>query len=326
MPTTSLSADRIEEAAGLIDPVFLRTPQFEDAALSRALGRALVVKVETLNPLRSFKGRGVDLYARRLPVGTHVVCASAGNFGLAVAYAGRARSLPVTVFTAHGANPNKVARMRQLGARVVAQGADFDAAKEAARAYAETRRECVFVEDGDEPLIAEGAGTIAVELGPLGLDALLVPVGNGALISGIGYWMKARSPGTRVIGVCAAGAPAMAASWRTGVPEPTGPVSTMADGIAVRVPVPAAVAWMREVVDDVLLVEEDDISRALRTVRDTLGLILEPSGAVGIAAILRHRLDAASLGTILTGANFSPALLDELAPDPGRAHEPAWFA
>ncbi|WP_254645072.1 threonine/serine dehydratase [Streptomyces sp. BV286] len=319
MTKMRLSPDGIEEATRLIDPAFLRTPQFRDSALSRALGRDIVVKVETLNPLRSFKGRGADLYMRWLTAENHVVCASAGNFGQAVAYAGRARSVPVTVFTAHDANPNKVTRIRELGAEVIQSGEDFDAAKEAARTYARTRRQCIFVEDGDEPLIAEGAGTIAVELAPLSLDTLLVPVGNGALISGIGCWTKARSPRTRVIGVCAAGAPAMATSWLTGEPEATGPVSTMADGIAVRVPVPTAVAWMREVVDDVLLVEEEDICLALRMVRDTLGLILEPSGAVGIAAALRHDLGTASLGTILTGSNFSDSLLEELAPDPARA-------
>ncbi|WP_223188825.1 threonine/serine dehydratase [Streptomyces sp. TRM68416] len=318
-----MSADSIEEAASLIDPAFLRTPQFSDAALSRALGRDTVVKVETLNPLRSFKGRGADLYMRRLAAGQHVVCASAGNFGQAMAYAGQARSLPVTVFAAHDANPNKVARMRELGAEVVLAGGDFDAAKDAARTFAGTRPDYVFVEDGDEPLIAEGAGTIAVELAPLGLDALLVPVGNGALISGIGCWTKARSPRTRIIGVCAAGAPAMATSWRTGAPEATGPVSTMADGIAVRVPVPAAVDWMREVVDDVLLVDEEDILQALRLVRDTLGLLLEPSGAVAVAAALRHDLGPGSLGAVLTGGNFSPSLLDELAPDPSRTRRPA---
>ncbi|MEU3089432.1 pyridoxal-phosphate dependent enzyme [Streptomyces massasporeus] len=127
--------------------------------------------------------------------------------------------------------------------------------------------------------------------------------------------------GLPFIGVCAAGAPAMATSRRTGVPEATGPVSTMADGITVRVPVPTAVAWMREVVDDVLLVEED-IRLAPRTVRDALGLILEPSGAVGIAAALRHDLGTAPLGTILTGGNYSPGLLAELAPDPARVNRP----
>ncbi|MGA6158728.1 threonine ammonia-lyase [Stenotrophomonas sp. NPDC087984] len=323
MTVTPLSPDGIDDAARLINPAFLHTPQFSDPSLSRALGRDTVVKVETLNPLRSFKGRGVDLFLRQAAVARHVVCASAGNFGQAMAYVGRARGIPVTVFAAHDANPNKVARMRELGAEVLLSGPDFDAAKDAARAYAGTRPECVFVEDGDEPLIAEGAGTIAVELAPLGLDAIVVPVGNGALISGIGCWTKARSPRTRIIGVCAAGAPAMATSWRTGAPETTGPVHTMADGIAVRVPVPAAVAWMREVVDEVLLVDEEDIRRALRLVRDTLGLILEPSGAVGIAAALRHDLGAGSLATVLTGGNFSPGLLRELAPDPARTDHTA---
>ncbi|MGW0494362.1 pyridoxal-phosphate dependent enzyme [Streptomyces sp. NPDC003007] len=89
--------------------------------------------METLNPLRSFKGRGADLCMRRLTAGQHVVCASAGNFGQVMAYAGKARSIPVMVFAAHDANPNKVARMRNLGAEVVLAGGDFDAAKDAAR-------------------------------------------------------------------------------------------------------------------------------------------------------------------------------------------------
>ncbi|MGW0494361.1 pyridoxal-phosphate dependent enzyme [Streptomyces sp. NPDC003007] len=167
------------------------------------------------------------------------------------------------------------------------------------------------MEDGDEPLIAEGAGTIAVELAPLGLDALLVPVGNGALISGIGCWTKARSPRTRIIGVCAAGAPAMATSWRTGVSEATGPVSTMADGIAVRVPMPAAVGWIREVVDDVLLVDEEDIRAGPADRAGHPGVV---PGALGRGR--DHRGSAARPGRRLAGNG--PHRRQLLARAPGR--------
>jgi threonine dehydratase len=306
-----LSLDRIEQAAQAIDPVFRQTPQFADAALSERVGTELVVKVETLNPIRSFKGRGADYLMRDLPGDVRIVCASAGNFGQAMAYAGGARGVPVLVFAATTANPAKVTRMRQLGAEVVLAGDDFDAAKDAARSYAGDRPGRLFVEDGEEPRIAEGAGTIGVELAALTIDTLLVPVGNGALISGVGRWLKASSPGTRIVGVCAAGAPAMADSWRAGRPVSSPSAATMADGIAVRVPVPAAVEWMRDTVDDVVLVGEDELLAAMLAVRDTLGLLIEPAGAAGIAAAT-GQYPGQRVATIITGANLSAELLARL--------------
>ena len=164
---------------------------------------------------------------------------------------------------------------------------------------------------GEEPRIAEGAGTIGVELAALTIDTLLVPVGNGALISGVGRWLKASSPGTRIVGVCAAGAPAMADSWRAGRPVSSPSAATMADGIAVRVPVPAAVEWMRDTVDDVGLVGEDELLAAMLAVRDTLGLLIEPSGAAGIAAAT-GQYPGQRVATIITGANLSAELLARL--------------
>ncbi|MEQ4720304.1 pyridoxal-phosphate dependent enzyme [Nonomuraea sp. B19D2] len=312
MMNPSLSLEHIEQASDLIDPAFLHTPQYVHTGLSRRLGRDTVIKVETLNPIGSFKGRGADHFMRGVPLDRQVVCASAGNFGQAIAYAARARGLAVKVFAATTANPAKVAAMRELGARVELVGADFDEAKAAARAYADRHQECLFVEDGHDPRIAEGAGTIAVELASMDVGTLLIPVGNGALISGIGCWMKARSPRTKIVGVCAAGAPAMAHSWREGRPVSSPQAATAADGIAVRVPVPVAVDWMREYVDDVVLVSEEAIREAMFVVRDTLGLLVEPSGAVGVAAALRHEFADAPLATIITGGNLSDDLRAEL--------------
>src|SRR5262245_1753006 len=122
-----LSLARIEEAARTIDPVFLNTPQYTDAQLSAALGRNVIVKVETANPLRSFKGRGAEFLMARLDVGVNgptVVCSSTGNFGQAVAYAGRRRNVRVEVFVPENVNTVKLARMRSLGAHVTATGAD----------------------------------------------------------------------------------------------------------------------------------------------------------------------------------------------------------
>jgi threonine dehydratase len=302
--TEPLQVQHVEEAAASIDPVFRNTPQFVDPALARQVGADMAVKLETFNPIRSFKGRGADYFMRGLSAGQRVLCASAGNFGQAIAYAGRSRGIPVTVFCARNANPAKVAAMRALGAEVVQTGDDFDAAKDAARAYGADDEGWLFVEDGREPRICEGAGTIAVELAALRPDTVLVPVGNGALVCGIGCWLKARSPATRVVGVSAAGAPAMAESWRRGTPVSSPEVRTIADGVAVRVPVPAAVDWMRAYVDDVVLVDEEQIRAGLRTARDTLGLLLEPAGALGIAAALSHRFAAERPVAVVTGSNY----------------------
>ncbi|MGE3294775.1 MAG: pyridoxal-phosphate dependent enzyme, partial [Geminicoccaceae bacterium] len=155
----------IEEAAAALDPRFLATPLVRNETLDRELGCRVALKVETLTPIRSFKGRGASWLLHRLgeEAKRGLVCASAGNFGQGMAYAARSRGLPVTVFAAVNASPVKVAAMRAFGAEVRLDGADFDAAKAAARGFAaETGR--LFVEDGAHPAIAEGAGTIAREL------------------------------------------------------------------------------------------------------------------------------------------------------------------
>src|SRR4029077_17062419 len=205
------SVDRIAEAAGVIDPVFLDTPQFVCDPLSDRLRVTIVLKVECVNPIRSFKGRGTDYLLHRLgPQPLGLVCASAGNFGQGMAYAARKRGTRMTVFAAVTANPLKVDRMRALGAAVILEGQDFDEAKAGALRHA-TETGAFYVEDGLLGPIAEGAGTIASELGRMSdpLDACVVPLGNGSLINGMGLWLRRFSPSTKVIGVCPTGAPAM---------------------------------------------------------------------------------------------------------------------
>jgi threonine dehydratase len=304
-----LSLERIEEAARYIDPVFLGSPQYEAETLGDELGLRVVCKVETANPIRSFKGRGTDYLLHRLEGEEgRLVCASAGNFGQGLAYAARKRNVPLTVFAARSANPTKVESMRRLGAEVHLEGADFDEAKAAARALAESEG-WRFVEDGREAEIAEGAGTIALELcrWPELFDALLVPLGNGALLSGVGTWMKVHASSTELIGVCAEGAPAMALSLREGVVRTTEKADTIADGIAVRVPVEEALSDLAGVVDNVLLVDDETMVRAMHLLFWKLGLVVEPAGAAGFAALLVHRerFAGALVATPLCGGNLT---------------------
>ncbi|HEX6317061.1 MAG TPA: pyridoxal-phosphate dependent enzyme [Gemmatimonadaceae bacterium] len=309
MPDTvpsPIDLEAIARAARDINPVFRDTPQFEAEALGTQLGVRLLFKVETANPIRSFKGRGTDFYlhsARPLP--DALVTASAGNFGQGLAWAARSRGVSLDVFAAETANPLKVTRMRTLGATVHLAGRDFDDAKAHAREHA--RRHGVrFVEDGREPAITEGAGSIAVELlrWKEPIDTLVVPLGNGALLGGIGAWVKRHAPETRVVGVCAAGAPAMRDSLAQRRPVETPTVRTIADGIAVRVPVPEALDYLAPVVDEVVLVSEDALRRAMELVESATGLVGEAAGVAGIAALIEHpHLHGGLVATPLCGSN-----------------------
>jgi threonine dehydratase len=305
---------RISLASLEIDPVFLRTPNAVNDGLSERLGMTVVFKIETLTPIRSFKGRGTDWFMQNSENDSPVVCASAGNFGQGMAYAAKRRGIECVVFAPENANPLKIERMREFGADVRPVGRDFDSSKDEAREYATTVG-ARFVEDGAEPAIAEGAGTIAAELGSYGglLDIVLVPVGNGALITGMGAWIRAFAPHTRVIGVCASGAPAMADSWRARERRPTRDVNTIADGIAVREPVPRALDDMLSVVDDMVLVDDRDLIDAMQLVHEHLGLVVEPAGVAGLAAAVRHggRFAGQTVGIPLCGGNVSPPQMSD---------------
>ena len=312
-PAHRLSLARIDAASREIPSLYRDSPQYVCETLADALGCRLTIKLEFLNPIRSFKARGAWMLLQALAQAGErgpIICASAGNWGQAVAWVGRELGLPVTVFAACNANPLKVARMRALGASVRQEGEDFDAAKQAARAFAQAGGGRM-IEDGLDPQTAEGHGSIAHELLARGdaFDAVVVPLGNGALLAGIGRWFKAASPATRVIGVCAQGAPSMADSWREARAIPSAHANTLADGIAIREPIPEAVADLQGLVDEVLLVDDDDIVSAMRLADRHAGLMLEPAGAAGLAGVLAHRERFAGLrvATVLCGSNLADA-------------------
>jgi threonine dehydratase len=306
-----ISLDRIERAALAIDPVFLDTPQYTCEPLCDALRINLKIKVETMNPVRCFKGRGADFFLSTLQPGQitlGIVCASAGNFGQAMAYSARKRGIKLTVYAAQNANPLKIARMKSLGAFVERYGDDFDMAKQEARRVADETG-ARFVEDGREPEITEGAGTIAMELLriPERLEAVILPLGNGALLNGVAHYFKVKSPQTRIIAVQAAGAPAMVESWRADNLITHQTMNTICDGIGVRVPVQEALSDMRGVVDDAVLVSDEAALEAIRLLHKHAGLVAEPSGAVGIAALLEHHNMFKNLrvATVICGGNLT---------------------
>ena len=296
-----LSLTRIETAVGEIDPVFLNTPQFVSDRLSDELGREVLVKVETLNPIGSFKGRGASLLARKLDPRLTWVCETAGNFGQGLAYAARKRGATVDIFVSPGAPEAKVARMRALGGRVETHQRPAFAARE----HAAASEDRLLVVDGLDPAVAEGAGTIGVELDAAGRsDTAVIQLGDGALISGVARWLKARAPETRVIGVCASGAPAMARSHAARRPVSDAGTGTIAGAIAITEPIPESVARIVELVDEVVLVDDDDLRAAMKLIADSIGVLVEPAGAAGVAAVARHpdQLAGDRIAVLLTGA------------------------
>jgi threonine dehydratase len=304
-----LDLDRIRSAAGAIDPVFLDSPQYDCGPLGEALGCSITLKVETLNPVRSFKGRGTETVMASLARQNGeaaVVCASAGNLGQALAYSGARRGIPVTVVAAENTNPLKVDRMNALGAAVRLAGDDIEDARVLARGIAEDEG-AYLVEDSLELSTCEGAGTIGLELLERGqeLDTLLIALGGGALASGVGCVAKSLAPDIEVIAIQPEGAPAMALSWRSGRVVETETIDTIADGVAGRCPIPEVLDDLLEVLDDVALVSEDAIKAGMRLLYRHAGLVVEPSAALGVATVLEdpERFAGRRVATIICGSN-----------------------
>jgi threonine dehydratase len=306
-----IKLEHIQAAMNVIDPVFLNTPQFVNEPLSSILGCRLLTKIETLNPIRSFKGRGAEYFLSTLETlnpRPKIVCASAGNFGQAMAFAARKRGFELTVYASVNANPLKIERMRDLGGHVILAGEDFDAAKQIAKQFA-LEHSALMVEDSLQEAITEGSGTMGLELlqSSEAFEMVLVPLGNGAMINGIATWVKAHKPETRVIGVSAKGADAMEQSWRSNKIVTLEKIDTIADGIGVRLPIPEALEDMKGLVDDVLLVDDSTILQAMKLLHQHLGIVVEPSGAVGVAAILEQpeKFKGSSVATIVCGGNLT---------------------
>ena len=313
MLETRLDIARIEAARRVIDPLFLDTPLYRCEALEPDLGCAVSIKLETANPVRSFKARGTEVVASLLADSgaRAVVCASAGNLGQALAWSGRGRGLDVTVVASRFAPAAKLDRIRALGARLELVDGDFEVARERAAAIARYHG-IRLVEDSLDIETCEGAATIGLELTGQELvntetsfDAVLIALGGGALATGVGHVVKARAPEVEVICVQPLGAPAMTRSWRARRVVTTDSTSTIADGVAGRRPIPAVLDDLLLVADDAVLVREESIIAGMRMLLDHAGLVVEPSAALGIAAILedRDRFAGRHVVTIVCGSN-----------------------
>lgn len=299
--------------AGVIKP----TPLEYSRTISELLGSQVFFKMENLQRTGSFKIRGAYNKLFRLPDASRgVVAASAGNHAQGVALAAARRGVPATVVMPCNAPRNKICATAGYGARVVLAGRDYwDACRTAARIAEDSG--ALLVPAFEDPDVIAGQGTIGFEILERlpDIDAVLVPMGGGGLISGIGLVIKTLKPGTRVIGVAARAAPALFLSRRAGGLREIPVLPTLADGIAVKRPGKLNFRYIQEFVDDIVLVDEPEIAQAILLILSRAKVVVEGAGAVGLAALLAGRvnLHGRKLAVVLSGGNIDAAAIAGVA-------------
>jgi threonine dehydratase len=296
-----------ERLTGVIRP----TPLTERPSLSRLAGRTVLLKPEYLQRTGSFKIRGAFNFVSGLTAGREVVAASAGNHGQGVALAAGLNGLRCVVFMPVHASLPKIEATRSYGATVQVGGETVDDCISAARERAEAHG-AVYVPPFDDPVVIAGQGTVGLEIAEERSDAevVVVPVGGGGLISGVAVSLASSRPRVRVVGVEAAGAAAMRASLEAGRCIALESLTTMADGISVRSPSSLTFEHVQAYVDDVVTVTEEEISGALLLLLERAKAVVEPAGAVPLAALLAGRVGGRGpAAAVLSGGNIDPLLL-----------------
>lgn len=313
-PTILTTLADLRAARERVRPVIQVTPVHRSESLSRLAGRTVVLKSEYEQRTGSFKIRGAYNRIAQLPPGCDVVAASAGNHAQGVALAATLTGRSSTIFMPLGAAIPKTDATQNYGADVRLEGDAVDDAMVAAKAFAEEKG-AVWVPPFDDPDIIAGQGSLGLEVLEQVPDAevVVVPVGGGGLLSGVAAAIKLTRPEIRVIGVEAAGAPTLTRALAAGHPVRLEQLSTMADGIAIRSVSERTLAHTNAFVDDVVLVDEEEMTRAILLLAERAKAVVEPAGAASLAAVLSGRI--AGSGTVvpvLSGGNVDPLLLTKL--------------
>ena len=313
-PKSVTPAD-IERAAKDLRAYLPPTPLQHSRAFTEKARCHVHLKIESIQPIRAFKVRGalnklIRMSASQRSAG--VITASAGNHGLGVAYAAAVFDVPATVYVPETANQLKVEAIRRLGARVIAAGRNYSGANiEAFSAQQESG--ATFIHAYDDPDVVAGQGTIATELltDLEDFDTVLVPVGGGGLIGGIALYLKSKKPGIKVIGVEPVGADAMYRSRRAGTIVTLDRVNTIADGLAASAPGKLTFELAQSYVDQVVLVEETEMLRAIRLLFEWEHLLAEPAGAAALAALLYHHrpVPNETVVVVLSGGNVTDEVM-----------------
>ena len=323
-PTITLAAPTlrdIEIARGRVDPIIDVTPIQRSRAIGEMLGSEVVLKCENLQRTGAYKLRGAynrlsllsdDEKARG------VVAASAGNHAQGVAFAARELGLQATIFMPPGVALPKLQATRGYGAAVELRGHIFDETLAAAIAFAEETG-AVFIHPFDHPDVIAGQGTLGLEILEQvpDVETIVVPIGGGGLAAGVAIAVKAQAAlsgrDVRIIGVQAANAAAFPISLNAGTATQISISPTIADGIAVARPGSLTFEIIQELVDEVVTVRDDDTARALVVLLERAKLVVEPAGAVGVAAIMTGAITGTGKTVvILSGGNIDPMMMERV--------------
>jgi len=313
-PVPPVAAEHVRAARELLAGVVTRTPVRANRALSELVGGPVWLKCENLQRTGSFKIRGAYTRLHRLPPerrAAGVVAASAGNHAQGVALAAQLLGIDATVFMPEGAAIPKVGATRGYGARVHLVGETIDGSIAAALEHA-ARTGAEFVHPFDHPDVIAGQGTVGLEVLEDVPDAatVLVCTGGGGLLGGIAAAVKERRPDVRVVGVQAEGAAAWPPSIAAGGPVALGTMRTIADGIAVGRPGEVTFPQVTALVDEIVTVGEDALSRALLLCLERGKMLVEPAGAAAVAALMEHPDRFATPAVaVLSGGNIDPLVL-----------------
>lgn len=310
-----------EDAAAVLDGVIARTPMDRSQHLSDVLGAPVHLKLENLQRTGSFKIRGATYRLSRLTPEERargVVAASAGNHAQGVALAAKSLGIPATIFMPLGVPVPKLLATRGYGADVILDGATVEKPLRLAAEFAE-RTGAVFIHPFDHPDVIAGQGTLGLEILDEipDVETIVVGIGGGGLAAGIAAAVKGRAAAdgrnVRVIGVQAENSAAYPPSLAAGHPLEVATRPTIADGIAVARPGDLPFEIIRELIDEVVTVSDDDIARALLVLLERAKQVVEPAGAVGVAAILAGKIHASGpTVTVLSGGNIDPLLLQRV--------------
>ncbi len=310
--------DQIRQAQERIGRYLAPTPLVHSEPVSRGHPPAVWLKLESLQPTGAFKVRPAfnGILSQLEQSRRHgVVTSSSGNFAQAVAYAASSLGVDAQIVMMRGASPFKIARTRRFGGTVVPCGNTFQERWDTtARIQRESGRLLLHPYDSEETIAADG--TIGLEL----LDQLdrtfcvVVPISGGGLIAGVASAVKSLRPDCRVVGVQPAANPSMAQSRRQGRPVEVTPQPSLADALVVTKPGARTFPIVKELVDDVVLVEEEDLAAAVRLLANEQKLIVEPGGAASVAALLAGKVETGGLDVVclLSGGNILPERLAEL--------------